>query len=95
MFPCLRSRMNAYSGQNLVGDQFNWTSAIFYFGYLVWSWPSSYLMVRLPIGKYLSVCVFLWGGFLLCHAAAKNFAGLMAARFFLVCYIATILVYCC
>ncbi|ODM14490.1 hypothetical protein SI65_10112 [Aspergillus cristatus] len=68
---------------NLVGDQFNWTSAIFYFGYLVWSWPSSYLMVRLPIGKYISVCVFLWGGFLLCHAAAKNFAGLMTARFFL------------
>ena len=27
---------------------------------------------------------FLWGGFLLCHAAAKNFGGLMATRFFLV-----------
>lgn len=26
---------------------------------------------------------FFWGGILMCHAACKNFAGLMAARFFL------------
>lgn len=26
---------------------------------------------------------FLWGGVLMCHAACKNFGGLMAARFFL------------
>ncbi|KAK1149736.1 hypothetical protein N8T08_005290 [Aspergillus melleus] len=68
---------------NLKGSEYTWTSAVFYFGYFAWSWPSSYLIVRLPIGKYLSLSVFLWGGFLLCHAAAKNFSGLMAARFFL------------
>lgn len=43
--------------QNLQGDEYAWTSVIFYFGYLAWSWPSSYLIVRLPIGKYLSVTV--------------------------------------
>lgn len=48
--PCLPS-------QNLKDDEYAWTSAVFYFGYLVWSWPSSYLIVRLPIGKYLSVSV--------------------------------------
>lgn len=83
--------------------QYSWTSAIFYFGYLVWSWPTSYLIVRLPLGKYLAASVyvfpsaiadrstdmeltigrFLWGGVLMCHAACKNFSGLMAARFFL------------
>ncbi|KAF5863256.1 hypothetical protein ETB97_010378 [Aspergillus alliaceus] len=68
---------------NLKGPEYSWASAIFYFGYFAWSWPSSYLIVRLPIGKYLSASVFLWGGFLLCHAAARNFGGLMAARFFL------------
>ncbi|KAF7596897.1 hypothetical protein BBP40_011942 [Aspergillus hancockii] len=68
---------------NLKGPEYAWTSAIFYFGYFTWSWPSSYLIVRLPIGKYLSASVFVWGGVLLCHAAAKNFGGLMAARFFL------------
>lgn len=57
---------------------------MFYFGYLAWSWPSSYLLVRLPIAKYLSVSVLIWGGVLMCHAASKNFGGLMATRFFLV-----------
>jgi MFS family permease len=40
-------------------------------------------MVRLPLGKYLTACVLVWGGVLMCHAGAKNFGGLMAARFFL------------
>ncbi|OBT82514.1 hypothetical protein VE02_09591 [Pseudogymnoascus sp. 03VT05] len=68
---------------NLHGSEFAWTSAVFYFGYLFWSWPSSYVIVRVPIGKYLTVSVFIWGGILMCHAACKNFAGLMVARFFL------------
>ncbi|XRM36982.1 hypothetical protein ABZX51_000472 [Aspergillus tubingensis] len=68
---------------NLKGQEYTWTSAVFYFGYFAWSWPSSYLIVRLPIGKYISASVLIWGGILMCHAAAKNFGGLMAARFFL------------
>lgn len=69
--------------QGLEGTQYNWTSAVFYFGYFAWSWPSSYLIVRLPLGKYLAIAVFIWGGVLMCHAACTNFGGLMAARFFL------------
>lgn len=61
----------------------NRTSAVFYFGYLAWSWPSSYLSVRFPIARYLGVTVILWGGILMCHGATKGFASLMAARFFL------------
>ncbi|CAI7584145.1 hypothetical protein N7533_000366 [Penicillium manginii] len=68
---------------NLQGSNYSWTSAVFYFGYFFWSWPSSYVIVRLPIGKYLACSVFIWGGILMCHAATKNFAGLMCARFFL------------
>ncbi|KAJ5812167.1 hypothetical protein N7474_008468 [Penicillium riverlandense] len=68
---------------NLKGPEFGWTSAVFYFGYFAWSWPSSYIIVRVPIGKYLGLCVLIWGGILMCHAACKNFSGLMAARFFL------------
>lgn len=60
--------------------------------------PSSYIIVRLPIGKYLAVSVyvlppkpristdnvrFLWGGIMMCHAACSNWAGLMTVRFFL------------
>ncbi|EEA23287.1 hypothetical protein TMatcc_002144 [Talaromyces marneffei ATCC 18224] len=68
---------------HLHGTQYAWASAVFYFGYLLWSWPTTYLIVRLPLGKYLSASVFIWGGVLMCHAACKNFGGLMAARFFL------------
>ncbi|PYI07560.1 MFS general substrate transporter [Aspergillus sclerotiicarbonarius CBS 121057] len=62
---------------------YSWTSAIFYFGYFFWSWPSSYVVVRFPIGKYLAISVFIWGGILMCHAACTNFADLMVVRFFL------------
>ncbi|KAJ5835330.1 hypothetical protein N7447_001356 [Penicillium robsamsonii] len=65
------------------GSEYSWASAIFYFGYFAWSWPSSYIVVRLPIGKYIAVSVFLWGGVLMCHAACSNWSGLMAVRFFL------------
>lgn len=43
--------------QHLVGKEYTWCSAVFYFGYLAWSWPTSYLIVRLPLGKYLAVSV--------------------------------------
>ncbi|CAG8183435.1 unnamed protein product [Penicillium olsonii] len=68
---------------NLKGNEYNWASAIFYFGYFAWSWPSSYLVVKLPLGKYLGVAAFVWGGCLMVHAACINWGGLMAARFFL------------
>ncbi|KAJ5813222.1 hypothetical protein N7447_010245 [Penicillium robsamsonii] len=68
---------------DLKGNEYNWASAIFYFGYFAWSWPSSYLVVRLPLGKYLSCAVCVWGGCLMVHAACTNWGGLMAARFFL------------
>lgn len=63
--------------------RYSWTSSIFYFGYLLWSWPSSFLSVRLPLGKYLAVSVILWGAVLMCHGACHDFRGLMVARFFL------------
>ncbi len=42
---------------NLVDSQFSWTASIFYFGFIFWSYPTVYLSVRLPIGKYLSCTV--------------------------------------
>ncbi|KAL5335913.1 major facilitator superfamily domain-containing protein [Aspergillus crustosus] len=44
---------------------------------------SSYLMVRLPLGKYITATVLVWGGVLMCHAAVRSFGGLLAVRFFL------------
>lgn len=45
--------------KNLQGQDYSWASSIFYFGYLAWSPISSYLAVRLPLGKYLTVMVFV------------------------------------
>jgi hypothetical protein len=39
------------------GAEYSWTAAIFYFGYIAWSYPTAYLVVRFPIGKYLSFTV--------------------------------------
>ncbi|EHK21774.1 uncharacterized protein TRIVIDRAFT_151831 [Trichoderma virens Gv29-8] len=71
------------TANKLVGSEYAWCASIFYFGYLFWSFPASYLMVRIPIGKYLAVSVFLWGAVLMCHAVTSNFAGLMVTRFLL------------
>ncbi|CAG8112837.1 unnamed protein product [Penicillium olsonii] len=70
---------------HLVGSEYNWSSSIFYFGYLIFSYPASLLMVKFPLGKYLSTVFILWSVILACHAATTNFAGLMVARFFLGC----------
>lgn len=35
---------------HLHGTQYNWLSSIFYFGFLVWAFPTNFLMQRLPIG---------------------------------------------
>lgn len=35
----------------LHGTQYNWLSSIFYFGFLVWVFPTNFLMQKFPIGK--------------------------------------------
>lgn len=56
---------------DLHGDRYNWLSSVFYFGFLVWAFPTNFLMQRLPVGKYLGANIFLWGVFLMLQAAAK------------------------
>ncbi|OJJ02776.1 hypothetical protein ASPVEDRAFT_131759 [Aspergillus versicolor CBS 583.65] len=65
---------------NLKGQEFSWASGIFYIGYLAASYPISLGFVRFPLGRYLSVLIFLWGVVLTLHAVAENYAGLMVLR---------------
>lgn len=51
-------------GNHLTGQDYSWTSSIFYFGYLVAQYPAGYAMQKLPIGKYLA-SVTLGSSFLL------------------------------
>lgn len=48
--------------------------------FLVGEWPTNYALQRLPLAKWTSINVILWGGVLACTAATKNFQGLMAVR---------------
>ncbi|KAI2469060.1 MFS general substrate transporter [Annulohypoxylon bovei var. microspora] len=67
----------------LYGDQFSWLGSIVYLAQLVMQPPLAWLLVRLPIAKFTSAMVLFWGVSLTCMAAAHNFNGLLATRFFL------------
>lgn len=71
------------SGINLTGDQYSWLGSMFYFGYLAWEYPTNRLLQRLPLGKYSSFNVVMWGLTLACFAAVENYEGALAVRFFL------------
>lgn len=69
--------------QGLVGQQYSLVSSIFYFGYLVWAYPNTLLIARLPTAKYLAANTLFWGAVVALTAACTNFGGLMAVRFLL------------
>ncbi|KAK4501775.1 hypothetical protein PRZ48_007584 [Zasmidium cellare] len=70
-------------GTNLHGQDYSWLSSIFYFGYMAGQFPASYLMQKLPIGKFLACTTLAWGVILITTPACVNFAGIGANRFLL------------
>ena len=52
--------------------------------------PTTYFIRRLPLGKYTSINILLWGIALVCHAATHNYATLLTVRFFLGAFEATV-----
>ncbi|EIM90358.1 MFS general substrate transporter [Stereum hirsutum FP-91666 SS1] len=64
----------------LTTDEFNWLGTIFYIAYLFFQWPQNLALQRFPVGKWMSVNVFVWAVALLCHAACKSFGSLFAVR---------------
>lgn len=67
----------------LHGTQYSWLGSLFNLGYVFWEYPTSLLIQRLPVAKFMSGTVIVWGIVLMCHGAAHSFAGLAAARTFL------------
>ncbi|KAF9255327.1 MFS general substrate transporter [Marasmius fiardii PR-910] len=53
---------------------------IFYLSYLVCEYPQNLCLQRFPVGKWMSINIFVWGTTLCCHAACKNFTGLFIVR---------------
>ena len=67
----------------LHGEDYSWLGSIVYVAQLVFQPLIAFLLVKLPIGKFAATMVLGWGVVLCCMVAATNFNGLMASRFFL------------
>ncbi|KAF5714013.1 hypothetical protein FMUND_7678 [Fusarium mundagurra] len=68
---------------HLKGQQYSWVGSVFYLGYLLWTYPTTVLVARLPTGKYLTVNTLFWGLVVALTAACHNFGGLLVVRFLL------------
>jgi hypothetical protein len=68
---------------NLKGQDYSWLGSVVYIAQLVMQPLIAYFLVKLPTGKFAALMVFCWGTILCCMTAAKNFKGLLATRFFL------------
>lgn len=64
-------------------DQYSWLGSIVYFAQLVMQPIVAVLLVKIRMGKFIGVMVFVWGVILCGMAGAKNFGGLMTTRFLL------------
>ncbi|KZT03213.1 MFS general substrate transporter [Laetiporus sulphureus 93-53] len=68
---------------HLTTSEYNWLGTIFYLSYLFFEYPQNLALQRFPVGKWMSCNIFIWAVALCCHAACKNFAGLLVCRLFL------------
>lgn len=62
-------------------NQFNWLGTIFYLSFLVFQYPQNLALQRFPVGKWMSINIFVWSIALSCHAACHSFGELFALRF--------------
>ncbi|WVR09285.1 hypothetical protein IAU60_006350 [Kwoniella sp. DSM 27419] len=70
---------------HLTGDQYSWLGSLFFFGYLFFEFPGSYLLQRLPLSKLMGSSILIWGALLMCMAGPRAFGGAAAIRFLLGC----------
>ncbi|KAF8633855.1 hypothetical protein AX15_001226 [Amanita polypyramis BW_CC] len=75
--------LGIFGDAHLSRNQFNWLGTIFYLSYLAFEYPQNLALQRFPIGKWMSLNIFVWSIALLCHAASRSFGGLFAVRFIL------------
>jgi MFS family permease len=73
-----------------VGQDYSWLGSIVYIAQLVAQPMIAYFLVKLPTGKFAAFMVLCWGIVLSCMAVTRNFKGLLATRFFLGCFEASV-----
>ncbi|KAJ7613116.1 MFS general substrate transporter [Roridomyces roridus] len=65
---------------HLTTNEYNWLGTVFYLSYLAFEFPQNLALQRFPVAKWMSINIFVWAVALSCHAACKNFAGLLVVR---------------
>jgi MFS family permease len=68
---------------SLTSTQYAWSLSIFFIGYVLFEIPSNLLLKRFSAGVWICRIMISWGLITIALAFVKNFAGLMAGRFFL------------
>ncbi|KAF5506705.1 putative transporter [Colletotrichum siamense] len=64
----------------LKGDQYAWVGSAFYFGYLLWCFPSSQILQRLPIAKSMCAVMIIWGFVLIGAGFCRSFIPMVITR---------------
>lgn len=68
---------------HLHGKQYSWLGSVVYVAQLVAQPLIAYILVKVPLGKFLAATTLLWGVSLTCMTAANTFPGLLVCRMFL------------
>jgi hypothetical protein len=68
---------------NLKGEDYSWLGSIMYIAQILMQPLVAFFLVKFPIGKFTGVVVLGWGAVLCFMAVAHDFSALMATRFFL------------
>ncbi|KAE8230215.1 hypothetical protein CF326_g4789 [Tilletia indica] len=68
---------------HLAGDQYSLLSSVVYIAQLVFQPLSAFAIIKFRLSLWVGALVTLWGATLATGAAAHNFSGLFAMRFFL------------
>ncbi|KAG8158963.1 hypothetical protein KVR01_011406 [Diaporthe batatas] len=75
--------LGIYEETGIDNTQYNNLNTLFYAGYMVAQIPGHYLMQKLPLGRFVTISVFLWSVVVFLHCTAKSYGGLIPLRFFL------------
>ncbi|KAI8295782.1 hypothetical protein K4K56_010501 [Colletotrichum sp. SAR 10_98] len=64
----------------ITGSRYSWAGSAFYFGYLLWCFPSGSILQKFPIAKTMMVFQIMWGVILIATGFAQSFESLVALR---------------
>lgn len=67
----------------LKGQEYSWLGSVIYLAQLICQPLVAYILVKVPIGKFLALTTFLWGVALSCMTPSNTFAKLLVCRIFL------------